>query len=237
MAMTKLECERLPFSELQIVVQACREAGLSVIVIGGLATGFYLQRYRRYTEDIDLVVPATDVEELLTMLQSCGFDITGTRQWWKASKEMGDHELIVDVVTETIAESATEQSHTLSLSPLPPLAVVTPFSKELGELACEIPAAGPEDLIILKLLSGRDKGLIDLTALLLESFKRIDLTALHEKIATAHLQMTMNLAIAEWRNALRSGELGYLWEATYDRPLTRRQVASLLRKIERLTPE
>ncbi len=237
MSVTKRDIERNLFQELHTVLQACRDSNLPVTLIGGLATAAYLRRYRRFTEDIDLVVPAAKVEQLLLMLRSHGFIVTGTQEWWKASKEIGDHELIVDVVTETIGESVTQQNYTLSFHPPQPLIVVTPYFSELGEFACEVPAIGTEDLIVLKLLSGRDKDLIDLTALLVESFSQIDLKSLHEKITAARLQMAMSIAVTEWRNALESGDLCYLWEVTYDRPLTRRQVASLMVKIGQLVPE
>ncbi|MBI3920879.1 MAG: hypothetical protein HY318_05615 [Armatimonadetes bacterium] len=229
--------EQVLFDELPKVIEACEQCGVDYVLVGALAVRPYLTRFARLTRDLDIVVRAAEREKVLSALTLLGYHVQRAPGWAAATKQIGHVEFIVDIMDDTICEPATNQKYQVQVASVTMATKIQPVFEEFASRACMAPILPLEDAVILKLLSGRDKDLIDHTALLLEAFRKIDLKSLHEKITTARLQMAMSMAVAEWRNALESGELGYLWEVTYDQPLTRRQVASLLGKIDQLVPE
>jgi predicted nucleotidyltransferase len=118
---------------LDETVEVLRDAEVSFLVMGGLATSV-LGRPRRVT-DIDLFVRDPDVEPALSALAAAGFDTIVVSPNWLA--KAFKHDVLVDVISRS--------THDITLT------------DEIVEHAVEIDVEGrrlssvaPEDLIVMK---------------------------------------------------------------------------------------
>ena len=121
---------------LDETVRVLRNAGISFLVMGGLATSV-LGRPRRVT-DIDVFVRDPDVEPALSALAAAGFDTIVVSPNWLA--KAFKHDVLVDVISRS--------THDITLT------------DEILEHAVEVDVEGrrllsvsPEDLIVMKAIA------------------------------------------------------------------------------------
>ena len=157
--------EQVLFEELPKVIEACERCGVDYVLVGALAVRPYLARFARLTRDLDIVVRATEREKVLSALTLLGYHIQRAPGWAAATKQIGHVEFFVDLMDDTICEPATNQKYQVQVASVTMATRIQPVFEEFASLACMAPIVPLDDAIILKLLSGRDKDLIDLTAL------------------------------------------------------------------------
>jgi predicted nucleotidyltransferase len=126
------EGERL-LAVLDDAVAALREADITFLLMGGLATSV-LGRGRGIT-DIDLFVRDRDVGSVLSVLELAGFDMMIVSQNWLA-KGFKD-EVLVDVISRS--------THDITLTD-----EILAHAIEVDVHGRRLPCVAPEDLIVMK---------------------------------------------------------------------------------------
>lgn len=231
-----LEAEARLFSELRRLRDTCTEAGVRFAAIGGIALSGYLRRNTRLTVDIDLVVAQENGERFRDLLTELGY-VCGTQDLWlRARKKVEETEVVVDVTSEEVTDARSFYSYRIPLPETGGTALLMPFHTELAPMACEVPVASPEDLLVLKLLAGRDRDLLDVLALLLERSDAIDSQAFCQRVALADLDIPIASALARLRDGVATGDLLQLWIGRTGEILGPEAVQKVLACVEALTP-
>ena len=77
-----------PESETELTSSLCdsyralHEAGVPVLVVGGLALSYHLEGEPKVDHDIDLFINEGDVERSMQLLSGAGFEVTDTHPTW-----------------------------------------------------------------------------------------------------------------------------------------------------------
>lgn len=144
---------------LQQVTRFLEDNGLRYAVVGGIALSYW--NVSRFTHDIDikLLVPNTEYATARQMLRK-GFPS-------KAREHVPENMLIVAVsVNDVIVDFL------LTLPGYEELIIERAVQQDLGEFSIWVCTA--EDLIIQKVVAGRDKDWPDVEALLIEQWHELD---------------------------------------------------------------
>ena len=146
-------------AELEAVVDAFGREGIEYAVCGGLALG--ILGHPRMTKDIDLLVPALQLDRALAVVRRLGFDIPARRTVFQSQTP-------TEQIMQRISKLDPESNQLLPLDFL----VVTPVFAEVwaGRLVAAyrertihvVSAAG---LVTMKRLANRPQDLADIAAL------------------------------------------------------------------------
>ncbi|MFZ2360782.1 MAG: nucleotidyl transferase AbiEii/AbiGii toxin family protein [Anaerolineae bacterium] len=144
---------------LQQVTRFLEDNGLRYAVVGGIALSYWNVSRFTYDIDIKLLVPNTEYATARQLLRS--------RFPSKAREHVPENMLIVAVsVNDVIVDFL------LTLPGYEELIIERAVQQDLGEFSIWVCTA--EDLIIQKVVAGRDKDWPDVEALLIEQWHKLD---------------------------------------------------------------
>lgn len=136
---------------------------------------YYLKKTERITKDIDVVVATKQLDEFRKLLESESYKVGNFDPWFRAIKEFRGNKIILDFTGENVVELNNYNSLKINFNSFVRKKV------ELGEGSFYIPLPKLEVLILLKLLSRREKDTIDVILILLEKFEEINLPNIRKK--------------------------------------------------------
>lgn len=193
----------------------CELYGVRLLLIGGFAVRAYGQR-RRATTDVDFIIKRVDRNQLIGLLQRQGFRVDAdSRFGMKASREVGDHLMKVDISIEQIHDEMTDSLFRFSDESFRRAErhVVESLSGRFRVEFYVIPLA---DLMISKLMTARDQDASDAINLILEYMPSAQLEAeIKRKAREAGLANRINqraTELVQWSdgriNGLMAGYVG-----------------------------
>jgi len=145
------------YEELTGLIDSLRKGGFDYALCRGIAVAFY--GYPRFTKDIDILIRAEDLNEILKIIEERGFSIKeglipfdwgkpSQREIYRISKVEGRELLTLDLIlVNKILQDVWDQ-------------------RELFEWKNrQVQVVSPEGLIKMKRMAGRDQDLLDLKKL------------------------------------------------------------------------
>ena len=145
----------------------CEELQIDLLLIGAFAVRAYAER-RRLTTDLDFVAPRSDRGNLAMLFKSLGYAYEDRTRFGglRAVKYVGDAKVQLDVDIDLIRDASTD-----SVYPIPEASFhqkvkveVVPLEGGPGAEGYILPLA---DLLVLKLMTGRDQDAADAITLVL----------------------------------------------------------------------
>jgi hypothetical protein len=212
--------------ELHAIAGEAARRSLPYVVIGAFAVRTYLGRPdRRLTRDIDLLVATGGWPGFRRLLAERGYQVYEIGPWWRAERGTGPGATGIDIAIDRVVDMGTFESY-----PLDPRAAAS-RAESGGQ---PIPVPGIEDLLALKLLSHRDKDLLDVLALLLDAGESLSRDRFVDAIEARDLGIPVRRGYLLLRAEIESGALLGLWAQRFGKPLDPQRAAGALSICEAL---
>jgi hypothetical protein len=156
---------------LKKTVAVCKKLKLRIAFMGGIAAGVYGQPRTTYDVDALVLVEEKDLQRLLGLFSREGFSydkkepvkrIHGLRFITLVYPKLKTY-VDLFIAGSNFHRGMLERAHSVRLA------------------SFEIPLISPEDLVLLKLLSGRDKDTEDVREILMANKKELDMAYLEKQ--------------------------------------------------------
>ncbi len=212
------------------------EIGTPLVLIGGWAVSSYT-RSVRMTHDADFAASKRDVNPLIALLKSLDYDCQRQRNKISANKWVGDEaiKLTIHIAIDGVFDETTLSRYPLTDEELQqsPRRTLKPFFAKLR--TTEMPVARVEDLFLMKLLPLRERDMLDVCLLLLESYPEFDLVRLRAKTVVEELQELYQQRFAQLAQKIRAGDLRVEYQRQLSRRLTQREEKLILSRLRIVT--
>lgn len=178
-------------SEAEAIVTDAEAAGLSVALLGGLAVRAWVGRAGRETYDVDFVTGSQDdARRLSEVLRKRGYEVLPDPWWRRAIAERDGERVIVDWTGPDVVDPRTLDGYRVG------------GTRVLRHLVTrQVPVIELADLVIIKLLAGRDQDIVDVVVLSAAS----DPEALAADVIDRARPQGKLVALAEQAGQLRFG--------------------------------
>jgi len=217
--------ESLLLKELKALLDESKKRGINVFVIGAFGVKAYDSLIRE-SHDLDLAVVSDSFEKLAQLLKDLGFSVRPKNIWVTAEKQIGDQEIDVHIAVDEILDLNSQNSF-----PLRHEKAVLLSSEQLG---FEVPALSLYGLLITKLISFREKDIIDAVSILMEKADALNSQELYQKAFESNNYQSVQRRLNELREFFESGEIDAIWYIWLRRMLPSEIKAALLGKINKL---
>jgi len=206
---------------LDQIVSEARAAGLPLVTIGAFAVRAYLSHPdARRTNDLDLVTTSAALPALKAILERRGFRVFASGPWWHG-EAAGPPRMVVDVAVDAVVDLTSFERYPMDLAD----------ARERLESGGALLVPSIEDLLALKLLSARDKDILDVVALFMDARDAPDRATFLRRVEDRDLEIPVRRGYLEVIAAYGTGTLQKLWELRAGAPL---DAAALGRAIEAL---
>jgi len=189
-------------SELQALLEACRQRGVEVFVIGGFGVRAYGSLLRR-TLDLDLAVAAKAWHALAEVLNTQGYRLSSAGIWATATKGEGEEAVEIHIAVGDVVDVQSAARYPVGIEP----GIVRP----LPDSDIALPVFTLEGLLITKLMALRDNDVVDIVALLLQHAEQVDAARFWHQVEEAELETLLEDRLAELEEILQSKEVNAIW--------------------------
>lgn len=208
--MNEEEVEKRSLEDLDRIINAARELGISLVLIGGYAVAAYTRGYR-YTKDIDLVADKLTIGELKGLLKALGYSIRDTEFGLAGAKNLDGGFIDLHISVGKITDISTGKDYPVN-SDLFKNAKRLDVKGYRTNASLKAAVVELETLIVLKLMTvGRDKDAVDLISLLRDNRNEVDPDLLAQRVAASGLTEHMLSRIRDYARRLKTGELDEVW--------------------------
>lgn len=187
------ELERKSLQDLKKLVEEAEKWDLKLVLIGGYAVRAYTKP-RRFTKDIDFVTIREGLGQMKGFLQYMNYEYKSGEFWLSGSKKLNETWIDLHMSIDKVHDITTGYDY-----PITPnffqnsqKRKITAYFDENSYLSIQAQACPIEDLLIMKLIPLRDKDLIDVLALILDSYDQINPSTLYQNIHEANLHSHIN---------------------------------------------
>lgn len=155
--MKEEEVENKSLNDLEKIICQAELYQVPVVIIGGYAVRSYTPRIKRYTKDIDITVGnREDMNKLTGALKKIGYQVKErNHQRRTAFRRVEGTPISVNIILERVESTRREITSYYEHEPV------------------DAPVALPEDIVVLKAEAGRERDIIDICILLLDSLDSI----------------------------------------------------------------
>ena len=189
-------------SELQALLEACRQRGVAVFVIGGFGVRAYGSLLRR-TLDLDLAVVAGAWLALTEVLKAQGYHLSSVGIWATATKGEGEEAVEIHVAVGDVVDVQSAARYPVGIEP--------GVRRPLPDSDIALPVFTLEGLLITKLMALRDNDVVDIVALLLQHAEQVDVTRFWHQVEEAGLSALLKDRLAELGEMLQNEEVNAIW--------------------------
>jgi len=138
------------------------------LAVNRYAVRAYTPTILRYSKDIDCAVRSEkEMEKIMSLLQKIGYTVNKRTHGASGFRKIMGEPLIVNVSVNDLDSEIRE---------------IHPFYGENKDLKVEVGVCSIEDLLTLKAIAAREKDIIDISILLLDSFNVVDIEKLKDKL-------------------------------------------------------
>ena len=214
------------------------EVGTPLVLIGGWAVSSYT-RGVRMTRDADFVAAKKSANPLMALLKSLGYDCRKQRDKISANKWVGRDaiKLTIHIAIDGVFDETTFARYPISNEELEKAKRrhLKPYFARLETTRMpEMPVVRVEDLFLMKLLPLRDRDLLDVCLLLLESHDEFNVTRLRAKALTEELADLYRQRFAQMAEKIRAGDLHVEWRRQLNRRLTQKEENLILFRLRNI---
>ncbi|KXA91203.1 hypothetical protein AKJ57_02105 [candidate division MSBL1 archaeon SCGC-AAA259A05] len=206
--------EEESLEDLKRIQEECGYSGIGIVVTGGYAVRFYTRRTMRFTKDLDFLVKEKDLERLKGVLKRIGYEVKDRPHGLTGFRRVGRTPISLNVGIKDV--EGVDRT-------------VEPY---FGQGSVKAKVVEIEDLLLFKARAGRERDLIDICILLLDSFKEIEFDKLKEKNRKAKEELTEKLKFL--LDSIGSKKLRSVWEDFMGRKIEKKEEKELWKKLTRL---
>lgn len=196
-----------------------REHDLKVVVIGGYAVRAYTKIRPRYTKDIDLATKNEDLPRLRKILERLKYAVRDRPHGLSGYRKVRGVAITVNAIIEEI--KAKERR-------------INSFYPQVG-LSFKAEVASIEDLLILKTKLWRERDIIDVCLLILDSFDLIDLEKLKQRLDQRQLYQDFSRSVKKLLNLIGTRKFHAIWQDLIRRKIRKEEETELWKKLNELT--
>jgi len=189
-------------SELQALLEACRQRDVVVFVIGGFGVRAYGSLLRR-TLDLDLAVVAEVWPALAEVLKAQGYHLSSAGIWVTATKGEGEEVVEIHIAVGDVVDVQSAARYPIGIEP--------GIRRFVPDSDIAVPVFTLEGLLITKLMALRDNDVVDVVALLLQNAEQVDVERFWHQVEEAGLLALLNERLAELEEVLQSEEVNAIW--------------------------
>lgn len=219
--------------ELETLLEACRQQGVEVFVIGGFGVRAYGSLLRR-TLDLDLAVTEQRWPALAKTLEGQGYHLSSAGIWATAAKGEREGAVEIHIAVGDVVDVQSDGRY--------PLVIEPGAQRSLPDSDIALPVFSLEGLLITKLMALRDNDVVDVVALLLQHADQVDTRRFRNQVEAAGLKVLLENRLTELAEILRSEEVNAIWWDRLglmldesERRLALTMVRRLLRSFEGIT--
>jgi len=189
-------------SELQTLLEACRQRDVAVFVIGGFGVRAYGSLLRR-TLDLDLAIAATTWPALTEVLKVQGYHLASAGIWATAAKGEGAEAIEIHIAVGDVVDVQSAAHYPVGIDP--------GVRRRLPDSDIVLPVFTLEGLLITKLMALRDNDVVDIAALLVQHAGQVDPWRFWNQGEEARLKILLKDRLAELEEILQSEEVNAIW--------------------------
>lgn len=188
-----------------------RKHNLKVVVIGGYAVRAYTKTRPRYTKDIDLATKNEDLPRLRKILEKLKYAVRDRPHGFSGYRKVRGVAITVNAIIEDV--KAKERT-------------IKSFYPQVG-LSFKAKVASIEELLISKTKLWRERDIIDVCLLILDSYDLIDLEKLKQRLDQRSIKKLLNL--------IGTRKLHDIWQDFMRRKIGKEEETELWKKLNQLT--
>lgn len=233
--------EEASLKDLAEIQAETKKFSIGLALIGGYASRTYTaERSWRFTKDMDFITTRQQLPALYDLFKRFGYRTRKTEFGIKGIKKINGYDMY-DIKLDIAVDKVIDQS-TGKVYPLPPdifkksvkMTIAASLENRNADLNVQMLVAPIEDVVIMKLMTAREKDHFDSLAMILDSFGKIDISRFsricRESELKAHIRARLESLLAD----IKKGTTRKLWKEFTGRTLIREQEVDLKRKIESL---
>jgi len=221
----KLEADSL--TDLKKIESESKKFGVDLLIIGGYAGKAYtLKGSWRSTKDMDFVTIKKSIPALHKILKPLGYTLNVTGFGIKGIKKINKNDIKLDIAVDKIIDSSGSGKE----YPLPDdifkksvaMDIVESYEENKG-LSVKARIAPIEDIILMKLMTERDKDHFDAIAIISDSFDKINILRLakicKESGLNNHIKFRLETILADTKRGITKK----LWKSWTEKEFRRKQ--------------
>lgn len=229
------QIEREGLNDLGRIGKEAEGWGLNLVLIGGYAVRAYTRGYR-YTKDIDLVAPMTEMGRLIALLKSLGYEVKEAKFGLVGSKKLDGGFIDLHISVSEIWDMSTNKRYAIDeILKESERMEISGFFEEGRKIKIKAFVVPLEDLVIVKLMTrGREKDMVDLISLITDRWDKLDLKKFSSKCTKADLSRHVKEQVLNLVGLIRTGEARKIWLSITGRRLIRKTEADLIRHLREM---
>ena len=208
--------EKTNLENLEVITTRAREYDIDLILIGGNSVRAYTNSTSwRFTKDLDFITISKDLGSLYGMLGELGYIVSKTEYGLSGSKQITtDYTIELHISVDEVNDWSTGEIYVLpeDIFKLSKEVDVKASFVENNNLIVKARSAPIEDIMIMKMMTERQRDHFDSIAIILDSFANIDLTRVKTICLSNNLHDVIVDRIGNFLTYIRDGTLGKLWE-------------------------
>lgn len=212
------EIEKWSLEDLEKIIRECEKEGAKAAVIGGYAVRAYTSTRLRHTRDIDLVTASEeDLQKLKFVLAKEGYVFKKRPHGLSGFKRCAGVPIVLNVsVDEIESEKKTIKSF-------------------YGSETISVDVASIEELLAMKIGAGREKDIIDVCILILDSFELINLEKLKKLLSDLGIRKEFLRSLKHLLNLIGTKNLRTVWRDFLGRKITKKEEGELWKRLSYIT--
>lgn len=204
--------------DLKKIQDLASAQSLKPVVIGGYAVRAYTRTRIRYTKDIDLALPRREEStKLRGILARLGYSITEKPYGLSGYRKVRGVAIVVNTIIDDVW---AEEKEIKSFYPV--------------GISIKANVSSIEDLLILKSRVWRERDIIDLCLLLLESFNSINVERLKQRLRSKDFYQGFQNSLKRLLNLIGKKKFHLVWEDFMGRKIEKGEEEELWKKLNEL---
>ncbi len=229
--------EVVSLKDLERIDQKAKNFQINLILIGGYAVRAYTYpRSWRFTKDVDFITTRRKLAALRGVFELLEYSFEKTDFGVKGSKKINLESIELHISVDKVIDWSTNLEYIL------PEDIFTKANKinikasfeENKDLKVGATVAPIEDILIMKLMTERTRDHFDAIAMILDSFKRLNMKRFWANCKQSNLNQHIRKRLNSFLADIKKGLVKKLWKEFTGREFIREQEITLKERINKL---